>query len=149
MSKIFGVGIQISGFLSDSTKTTIPKTLFPLNAKIRRNSASVCPPSRATREVLPFPNSGRFFHKRRYFFQGRAVFFRRRFPRHAATMPPCGAGMYFFFAARRQAFFRAARGGKASVRGAGVFFLRETHIPQLFPHGRARLLQKNFGRPNA
>lgn len=127
----------------ESRQTTIPKILFPLNAKIRRNSASVCPPSRATREVLPFPNSGRFFHKRRYFFKG-GLFFSGGVSRAMRLRCPPAGRTCIFFRVAAASVFRAARGGKTAVRGADVYFFEETHIPQLFPHDRTRLLQKKF-----
>lgn len=122
---MLGVWIQISGFLSDSTKTTIPKILFPLNAKIRRISASVCPPNRATREVLPFSNNGHFFIKGGI-FSGAGCFFQAAFPAPCGYDTPCGAGVYFFCGAAASVF-RAARGGKASIRGGVCFFWKHTN----------------------
>lgn len=143
MSNMLGVWIQISGFCRDSTKTTIPKILFPLNAKIRRNSASVCPPSCATREVLPFSNSGRFFHKRRYFFRDGLFFFQAAFPAPCSCNTPCGGGRVFFFRGATASVFRAARSGKTAVRGGRIFF-EGTHIPQLFLHGNHPPFAKKF-----
>lgn len=128
MSNMLGVWIQISGFCRDSTKTTIPKILFPLNAKICRNSASVCPSNRATREVLPFSNSGRFFHKRRYFFRDGLFFFQAAFPAPCSCDTPCGAGVYFFFLRRVGKRFPRGTGRQGvRTRGGRIFFEGNTH----------------------
>ena len=144
MSNMLGVWIQISGFCRGIT--TNNNTKNPLSPE-RQNSPQfgVRLPAkpRNAGSIAFFQIAGVFFIKGGIFSRA-GCFFSGGVSRAMRLRYPLRDGRVFFFRVAAASVFRAARGGRASVRGAGVYFFEETHIPQLFPHGRTRLLQKKF-----
>lgn len=128
MSNILGVWIQISGFCRGIT--TNNNTKNPLSPE-RQNSPQfgVRLPAkpRNAGSIAFFQIAGVFFIKGGIFSRA-GCFFSGGVSRAMRLRYPLRGGRVFFFRVAAASVFRAARGGRASVRGAGVFFFEgNTH----------------------